>query len=433
MLLRTQGKLEEAIAVSRELIERDPKFASAYTNLGIILRDQEKLDEAVAAHRKAIELDPKDANEYTYLSYSLMAQKKLDEAVAACRKAIELDPKSAWAYRNLGFALRGQKKLDEAMAAYRKAIELDPKNAWTYRNLGAALRDQKKLDEAMAVYRKAIELDPTSEVLDHLNAEAYSLRRDGDLEHARELRARVVECAKTILPAEDTRRVKYQNDYFQLLLAMQRYEEAETLGGDALKSLPSKETTSRLMMLRSLASLYKQWNKPEEADRYQKLVKSAEAEERGSTKPTSKMRALDLNKRAWSLATSADPQARDPHTAIELAQEAVKLAPNTADFWNTLGIARYRAGDWEGAVVALKKFRELRTNDQEWTNPFFLAMAHWQLGKKVEAREWYEQGIKWMDRPARKTEFVLRIQNEAAELLGVNEKKESKPSSTSTQ
>src|SRR5262249_43354542 len=170
---------------------------------------------------------------------------------------------------NLGNALREQGKLDEAIAGYRKAIELDPKSSWAYSNLGAALRDQKKLDEAMAAYRKAIELDPTPEILDQLNVQAYFLRRDGDLEHARDLRARVVECAKTLLPAEDARRVKYQNDYFQLLLAMQRYEEAETMAGDALKSLPSKETASRRMILRSFVKLYKQWNKPEEADRYQ--------------------------------------------------------------------------------------------------------------------------------------------------------------------
>ena len=337
-----QKDYEGAIRFYTAAVSIRPNSAAAHNNLGIALRDQKKLDEAIAAYRKAIELDPKYAVAYINLGIALDDQKKLDEAVAAYRKAIELDPKFAMAYNNLGIALRDQKKLDEAIAAFRKAIELDPKLAMAYSNLGIALRDQKKLDEAIAAYRKAIELDPTPEALDKLNVQAYSLRLDGDLEQARELRARVVEGAKTLLPAKDARRVKYQNDYFQLLLAMQRYEEAETVAGDALKSLPSEETTSRLTMLRSLVNLYKQWNKPEEADRYQKLVHSAEAEERASTTPTSEMRALDLNKRAWSLATSADPQTRDPHTAVGLAQEAVKLAPNTADFWNTLGVAHYR-------------------------------------------------------------------------------------------
>ncbi len=82
--------------------------------------------------------------------------------------------------------------------------------------------------------------------------------------------------------------MKYQNDYFQLLLQMQRYEEAEAVANDALKSLPSGETTSRLMMLRSLVNLYEQWTKPEEAERYRKLVNSTEAATRPATRSASR-------------------------------------------------------------------------------------------------------------------------------------------------
>jgi Flp pilus assembly protein TadD len=151
------------------------------------------------------------------------------------------------------------------------------------------------------------------------------------------------------------------------------------------------------------------------------LVGVISAQELAST--TSEMRALDLNNSAWSLATSADPQTRDPHTAVELAQEAVKLAPNTADFWNTLGVAQYRDGNFKEAVSALQKYRELRTGDAEWTNPFFLAMAHWQLGNKEEARQWFDKGAQWMDGKNAKSEAMVRFRHEAAELLGVNEKK----------
>jgi Flp pilus assembly protein TadD len=178
--------------------------------------------------------------------------------------------------------------------------------------------------------------------------------------------------------------------------------------------------------------LYQQWNKPEEADRYQKLVHSAEAEQRASATPTSEMRALDLNNRAWSLATSADVKARDPHTAVELAQEALKLAPNSADFWNTLGVAQYRDGNFKEAISSLQKYRDLRTSDAEYGNPFFLAMAHWQLGHKEDARRWYDKGAQWMDRQPAPSAALQGFRNEVAELLGLNEKEESKPSSTYT-
>ena len=28
---------------------------------------------------------------------------------------------------------------------------------------------------------------------------------------------------------------------------------------------------------------------------------------------------------------------------------------------------------------------------------FFLAMAHWQLGEKDKAREWFDKSVKWME------------------------------------
>jgi Flp pilus assembly protein TadD len=163
----------------------------------------------------------------------------------------------------------------------------------------------------------------------------------------------------------------------------------------------------------------------------------AEADELLGVDNKSERAALEaarrLNQRAWALATNAEPVQRDPEQAVALAEKAVAELPKDPDCWNTLGVARYRAGDFEGAVAALQKFRELRTNDQEWGNPFFLAMAHSQLGEKDKAHQWYERGIKWMDAKAATSDSLKRFRAEADELLGVKEKKESKPSSTPTQ
>ena len=140
-----------------------------------------------------------------------------------------------------------------------------------------------------------------------------------------------------------------------------------------------------------------------------------------------------LNRRSWILATDPDPEKRDPDRAVKLATEVVELTPKVADCWNNLGVARYRNGDFEGAIAALQKFRELCSNDQEWSNPFFLAMAHWQLGKMDEAQQWFETAVNWMDAKAPTSELLIRFRAEAAELLGVDEKKETEPSSAPTQ
>ena len=85
-------------------------------------------------------------------------------------------------------------------------------------------------------------------------------------------------------------------------------------------------------------------------------------------------------------------------------------------YWNTLGVARYRAGDFNAAVEALTKSMELHAGGDgfDW---FFLAMAHWQHGDKEQARKWYGQAIEWMDKNQPNDEELRRFRTEAADLL----------------
>jgi WD40 repeat protein len=181
------------------------------------------------------------------------------------------------------------------------ARKIVPGHKWRWRALNVArelyganaMNDPSKLAEVQqagsaAPNRGSISTAATTPTntaaasLDQLNREAYILRRDGKLEQARELRARVVDSASKLYPRGDARLVRYQADYFRLLLQMQRYKEAEAVASDALDSLPSDDATSRLMMLRSLVGLYEQWDKPEDAERWRKLANAAEA----ATRPT---------------------------------------------------------------------------------------------------------------------------------------------------
>ena len=49
---------------------------------------------------------------------------------------------------------------------------------------------------------------------------------------------------------------------------------------------------------------------------------------------------------------------------------------------------------------------------------FFLAMSHWQLGDKKQARQWYDQAVAWMDKHMPQNEELIRFHAEAAEVLG---------------
>ena len=48
-------------------------------------------------------------------------------------------------------------------------------------------------------------------------------------------------------------------------------------------------------------------------------------------------------------------------------------------------------------------------------------MAHWQLGEKDEARQWYDQAVEWMEQKQPDNDELRRFRAEAAELLGISE------------
>jgi tetratricopeptide (TPR) repeat protein len=104
--------------------------------------------------------------------------------------------------------------------------------------------------------------------------------------------------------------------------------------------------------------------------------------------------------------------------AVRLAQRGIELEPASVVLPNTLGVAHYRAGDWPKAIEWLEKSQEVRNGGDsfDW---YFLAMAHWQLDNKDEARKFFEQAVEWMDINAADNQELKRFRAEADELLGV--------------
>ncbi len=128
-----------------------------------------------------------------------------------------------------------------------------------------------------------------------------------------------------------------------------------------------------------------------------------------------------MNILARLLATSSDPKVRNATRAVELAKKAVELAPKEGHHWNSLGIAHYRGGDCKAAITALERSMELRKGGDslDW---FILAMAHWQLGGKEEARKWYDRAVEWMEKNQPNHGELRCFRAEAGVLLGITEK-----------
>ncbi len=172
----------------------------------------------------------------------------------------------------------------------------------------------------------------------------------------------------------------------------------------------------------SLAIVLRVRGQPEEA-----LVRFRKASDLLPTDPN------PLNGLAWELATCADLKFRDPAKAVDLAKKVVELSLKQKDgpdrlgnYWNTLGVAHYRAGNLDEALVALHKSLDIANGGEsqyvceDW---FFLAMVNWKLDRKCEARMCYYRATEWMVKKASKNDELRRFRAEAAELMGVELKK----------
>jgi eukaryotic-like serine/threonine-protein kinase len=101
---------------------------------------------------------------------------------------------------------------------------------------------------------------------------------------------------------------------------------------------------------------------------------------------------LTANSIAWCCSKGPDA-AVEPEVLVRLAERAVRGA--NADykpaFLNTLGAALYRAGRYDEAIRRLEEGIRLRGGEslpQDWE---FLAMAHFRLGHREEARRWLDR------------------------------------------
>ena len=130
--------------------------------------------------------------------------------------------------------------------------------------------------------------------------------------------------------------------------------------------------------------------------------------------------AQALNNLAWLLVTCDDRQFWSPSEALTHARRAVELAPDVGTYWNTLGVAYYRAEQWGDAERALRRSMSLREQGQgdsfDW---FFLAMIEARKDRKIEGRQWYDRAVEWFKKVRDSDPELHRFQVEAAEALGL--------------
>lgn len=187
------GRLEEAGAAYRRLLDQDPANGDGWhllgvvqaqrgdpracvscirtalaireapeylANLGTALRELGRIAEAVTVFGRVARLVPDRADAHLALGSLHQLQRRPAEAIAAFRQAIAIRPDWAEAHSGLGMALQEAGHRDEAIAAFSAAILHSPSHAEYHSNLGYALQGAGRLSESAAAFAVALAFRP---------------------------------------------------------------------------------------------------------------------------------------------------------------------------------------------------------------------------------------------------------------------------------
>jgi tetratricopeptide (TPR) repeat protein len=158
--LADQGYHDKALKKYREALQIDPHYQDPVANIGLSLAEQGKMEESITQFLKALEINPKDYKTLNNLGASLIVVDRHAEAVQYLSEAITLDPYYAQAHNNLGVARQHQGRIEEAIDHFSTAVQLDPDYVQAYNNLGIILANQGRFKEAIAQFSAALKVNP---------------------------------------------------------------------------------------------------------------------------------------------------------------------------------------------------------------------------------------------------------------------------------
>jgi tetratricopeptide (TPR) repeat protein len=463
-LLAHTGEFPEVVEISEQLIEVSEKLANlsryGFESLGHACRwlsntpghEKEFLRKGVAAFERCLQQDPTRESHRSFLADTLnglgerlMGRKEMGDAESCFRKArglyetlLEKSPNNreyragiTRSYANLIKVLRAQDKQADAEETLRSIAEKLDDDVQNRIFRGTLHRDLGEIDKAIADFSWAIAKDPKLAEVWDLRGNCYF--RKGEFAKAVEDYSHAIK----LKPGEGW--YWHERAFAYLMLGQHEKAIADHSASIEISDQDAGQRLRRGHSYRALGELDKaeaDYNRAVElnpsywenwysrgrayAERGQPDKAQADFAKASELCPKD---AGSLNNLAWKLATSADPNERNVSMAVALAKKGIEVDPNSVLLPNTLGVAHYRAGNWNDAVEWLKKSMDVRKGGDsfDW---FFLVMTHWQLGNKDEARKWYDQAIDWMDKNAPTNEELKRFRAEAAELLGVNEQQE---------
>ncbi len=157
-------KFDEAYESAKKALSLDPKYAKAYTALGMIYTARKDWPDADAAYRESLRLEDKDSSTWFLVGRSYFLRNEFGKAREAFEASIKLNPRSTRTYENLGLTLDLLGDRTGAEKAFREGVRLsrnspspDVRVQVAY---GVFLFKLNRLEESRSQLSEAAKTDP---------------------------------------------------------------------------------------------------------------------------------------------------------------------------------------------------------------------------------------------------------------------------------
>ena len=185
------GRLREAEAIYRRVLQEQPRNAEALHLLGVVAYQSGHVDDSIRLISQAIAVAPDRAQFHANLGLAFAAAGRYDRAVAAFERALSLEPNVARTHKDMGIALHRAGRRKEAIAAFGNCVQRDPNHCDAWTSLGEALREEGLFDQSLSACRRAVAINPQS-ALAQVNL-GNILQNTGQYKQAAEAYRRAIE------------------------------------------------------------------------------------------------------------------------------------------------------------------------------------------------------------------------------------------------
>ncbi len=375
-----QKKYKEARETFEAWIKDAPDDEPAYLAVAQVFRAKDDIAGLEGWYRKTLDENPDFHAVRFELQEFYMAQGNDEAAIQLYQDALEIDAQDMFSVSQLGGLYLQTNDTLKAREMFERLLEMRPDDWRSHFNMGRLNFLSQRWPETVEFLKKATEHDDKIPGVWLLLGQAYA--QIDSLEQAESALHR----AHKLAP---------ETPETNALLGFVLYQ-----AGKQEDAVPYLEATLKidpedLNTLGTLATIYSDLRRYQESDAlYEKAL---------AIKPDD---PILQNNYSWSLALRGERL----DFATELIDKALAAMPDNGAFLDTKGWVLYQSGDYENALIYIKKSLEVRDDSAEvWEH---LGDVHEKLGNFEEAISAWQKAFKMDDSRRTLLEKMEQLKND---------------------